>query len=175
MAEKCKLTQEMLDGGKSFEALGFELYNSPVPYSVLVDAAFEFADNAFVLDPLGIVYENYSYDLEWCYVCIKYFSNLDIDGWDKETLYNRFAHDIELRNNANLIRLQDMVRRMYDILKARVERENSLDYQLGQAIEMLKESNIQESRDATEKIITLMDRVKETEKKPVLTMFAKKE
>lgn len=176
MAEKIKLTQEMLDSGKTFIELGFKFEEKLVPYSVLEEAALEFADLAFVIDDLGVVYENYSYGMEWAYICLKYFSNLDVDGWDKEVLWNLVGDmdDFDY-HNANAYRFEDMTHRMYDILAKRVERENSVDYKLGQWLDTLKEANDEKTNETAEKLINLMDRVNDAESKPVLTMFAKKE
>ena len=176
MAEKIKLTQEMLDSGKTFSELGFKFEEKLVPYSVLEEAALEFADLAFVIDDLGVVYENYSYGMEWAYVCLKYFSNLDVEDWDKEILWN-FVGDMDDfdYHNTNAYRFEDMTHRMYDILAKRVERENSVDYKLGQWLDALKDINDEKTNETTEKLIDLMDRVKDTEVKPVLTMFAKKD
>lgn len=176
MAEKIKLTQEMLDSGKTFSELGFKFEEKPVPYSVLEEAALEFSDHAYVIDDLGVVYENYSYDMEWAYVCLKYFSNLDVENWEKETLWNFVgAMDEFDYHNINEDRFKDIVYRMFYILEKRVSRENSADYKLGQWLDALKDINDEKTNETTEKLIDLMDRVKAIESKPVLTMFAKKE
>lgn len=176
MVEKIKLTQEMLDSGKSFGELGFKFEEKPLPYSTLEEAALEFADLAYVIDDLGVVYKNYSYDMERTYVCLKYFSNLDVEGWDKETLWN-FVGDMDDfdYHNTNGYRFEDMTNKMFVILSKRVERENSVDYKLVQWLDTLKDIKVDRTNEATEKIISLMDKVNEAEKKPVLTMFAKKD
>lgn len=175
MAEKIKLTQEMLDSGKTFSEFGFKFEEKPAPYSMLEEAALEFANLAYVIDDLGVVYENYSYDMEWTYVCLKYFSNLDVEDWDKEILWNFVgAMDGFDYHNINCERFKNMVYRMYYILEKRVQRENCLDYKLGRLVDRIKDMDVQQTNEATEKIISLMDKVNEIEKKPALTMFAKK-
>ena len=175
MAEKIKLTQEMLDSGKTFSELGFKFEEKPVPYSVLEEAALEFANLAYVIDDLGVVYENYSYDMEWAYVCLKYFSNLDVEDCDKEILWNFVgAMDGFDYHNINCERFKNMVYRMFYILEKRVQRENCLDYKIGLLVDALKNINEEQTNETAEMLVDLMDRVKDTEAKPVLTMFAKK-
>ena len=174
MAEKIKLTQEMLDSGKTFEELGFAFETNPAPYSVLEEASLELLENAYVINDMGFVYKHYRYELEWFYVVLKYFSNLDVEDWGKEVLYDAFYGRYDY-GDINIDRLDDMVYAMYDILRARVERENSLDYKLGKLIDTLSNLQEEETKETAEKLISLMDRVNETEKKPVLTMFAKKD
>ena len=176
MAEKIKLTQEMLDSGKTFSELGYKFEEKPVPYSVLEEAALEFVDLAYVIDDLGVVYENYSYDMEWAYISLKYFSNLDVEDWDKKILWNFVGKMDEFGyHNINCDRFKKMVYRMCYILEKRVERENSADHKLAQWLDRLQDINDEKTNETTEKLISLMDRVKDIESKPVLTMFAKKE
>lgn len=48
----------MLDNGKSFEELGIQTLDAPLPYSVILDAAYELFDNVVIVDSDNIVYES---------------------------------------------------------------------------------------------------------------------
>ena len=181
--EKKKLTQEMLDKidpSLPLEEMGFEFIETLLPYSELEKAAFELVDAVLILDPLGIVYENYSLDLERCYVILKYCTDIDVDGWDKETLYRVFGLCIAMemwQDNVNINRIEDMYNAMKKIVTRRHETENSLQYKLGLLVDALAAQTEGNAKEMGDRLIDLMAKAKEADEKPsapVLTMFAKK-
>lgn len=173
MVEKKRLTQEMLD--KGFDEVGEFL--PPVPYSVLEEAALEFMNVAFINDKSGVVYANYTYDIEWCYIVLKYLTNIDVEGISKEDLYLFAGVTIEeTEDDVNIRRLSLMVYRMEHIITSITERENSLDYKLGMLVDRMIVEREFGSLDGMNKILSFVDKAnREEDDKPVLKMFAKKE
>ena len=169
MVEKKQLTKEMLD--KGFNEAGFKVVETPLPYSDVESAALELMNLAVIIDPIGVVYEDYSYDLEYTYIILKYFTDLDTENWDKETLYQFVGlafYDIKV--NVNIFRFDDMIYRMRKMVEKRTARENSLDYKLGKLVDAYINMNLEEAQNNTEKIIRMINK----EERPELTMFAKK-
>lgn len=181
--EKKKLTQEMLDkinpGGPIADA-GFAFVQDHLPYSELEKAAGELIDNVLLLDPLGIVYEHYSFPLESCYVVLKYLTDVDVGDFDKDILFARFGQmcDEEQYKNHNIQMLYDIYYRMKDIIARRYEREHSFDYKLAMFVDGLSQQSSSEAKAMGDRLIDLLSKVKEADEQtpaPVLTMFAKKD
>lgn len=176
--EKKKLTQEMIDSGKGFEELGFTEIQERLPYSVIEEAARELVDNVVVLDPLGVTYETYRRDIELCLVFLKYLTDLDTTEWDAEKLYDAFGSYVDSTNNAQWDRITDLYDDMYWVVRERYDRQNCLDYKLGQLVDALTKQTETDAKEMGDRLIDLMDKVKEADEQapaPVLTMFAKKD
>lgn len=176
--EKKRLTQEMIDSGQEFVDLGFVEIQDKLPYSVLEEAARELVDAIIVLDPIGVVYETYRRDIELCFVFLKYLTNLDVSEWDAERLYDFAGSYVLNSTNAQWDRIKDLYDDMYWVVCRRYERQNSLDYKLGQLVDNLSQQTDTDAKEMGDRLIDLMDKVKAADNKPaapVLTMFAKKE
>lgn len=170
--EKITLTQEMLDNGKSFEELGIQTLDTPLPYSVILDAAYELFDNVVIVDSDNIVYESISKTLEEFYIYAKYFTNINTDGIDKEKLYDLFSRCGQRRVliRSDFREIAGAYTRMFVIVRERYAYENSLAYKF----EQMMDSQV---NDNTEKLIELLNKVKDveaSEKVVDLSAFSKK-
>lgn len=181
--EKKKLTQEMLDklnpGGPIADA-GFAFVQDHLPYSELEKAAGELIDNVLLLDPLGIVYEHYSFPRESCYVVLKYLTDVDVGDFDKDILFARFGQmcDEEQYKNHNIQMLYDIYYRMKDIIARRYEREHSFDYKMSVFIDNISQQSADGSIEMSDRLLNLIGKVKEADEQtsaPNLTLFARKD
>lgn len=79
---KKKLTQEMIDSGKSFDELGFEWVRPG--FKKCEECALEMTAMACVPDEDGVMYESYKLPMIEKFLMAKYFTNIDTDDWDTE-------------------------------------------------------------------------------------------
>lgn len=181
--EKKKLTLEKLDRldpSASMVDNGFSFIQDHLSYSVLEDAASELIDNVLVLDPLGIVYEHYSFTREWCYIVLKYFTDIDVDGLDKDDLFAWFGQmcDKEQYDNYNIQMLHDVYYRMKNIVEMRYKREHSFDYKMSVFIDNISQQSADGSMEMSDRLLNLIGKVKEADAQtsaPNLTLFARKD
>ena len=189
--EKMKLTQEMIDSGKSFEELGFK-WVTFLPYSDCEECALEMARRMIIVDSDGVVYYNYNQEMIEGFYKLKYFSNIDTDDWDTEdgmkTLYdflrkNRTQH-LTACYGAGWDEVWNIVSNLYDAMNSKHVRTSSLSYKIGKMFESILTDEdvvmkLAESREVSEKMIDMLKVFKEHEDSPKgnaipMTMFAKK-
>ena len=192
--EKMKLTQEMIDSGKSFEELGF-VWVDFLPYAECEQCAFELAGRIVIIDPDGVVYYSYNQAMIEAFYKLKYFSNIDTDDWDNEEGM-RVLYDFMRRNDlfssevgykvyhAGWETVWDILSNLYDAMDSKHTKVSSLSYKIGKMFaSVLADEDIikkiAESREVSEKMIDMLKIVKESEEAPKkntipMAMFAKK-
>lgn len=189
--EKKKLTQEMIDSGKTFDELGFG-WEKFLPYSRCEECAMELASRIIIVDDDGVTYYNYNHEMIESFFKLKYFSNVDTDDWDTEDGM-RALHDFMRKNpnpeintlwNPGWSEVWSILTNLYDAMEAKHKRKSSLDYKLGKIFESVLTggdlvNTLAKSREVSEKMIDMVKVFKDHEEKPktnidTMKMFAKK-
>ena len=66
-----------------------------LPYAEREEAAAEYAARALVVadEENGIVYDSYRMDIEWDYVMVKYYTNINVNGIPTEDVFDYAGGD----------------------------------------------------------------------------------
>ena len=186
--DKKRLTQEMIDSGKSFEELGFTKI-SFLPYSECVACAREMVTMKAVPDPDGVMYTVFDDLAVEAYLYFKYFTDVDTDDWNTEK--GRYALTDFYRKNdlreysRDWSCIEDIYLNMYDAMEKKHNHTSSLSYKIGKAFESILGNEdivrrIAESREINEQMIDILGVYRKAKEKETtadglsMKMFARK-
>jgi len=144
-----------------------------LPYAEREEAAAEYAARALVVadEENGIVYDSYRMDIEWDYVMVKYYTNIDVDGIPTEDVFD-YAKRTKLLETVREIVGEDayftlgMGDKMAFAATAAIEKRGSLPYfiknRMGYLLDAEKTAEtLAQAEDLKEKMIDILGAVKE--------------
>lgn len=101
-------TNATLDDGMQVKIRDF------LPFAEREEAAAEYAARALVVsdEENGITYESYRWDVEWMYLKVKYYTNIDVEGIPAEDVFD-YAERSGLGEKINHIAAEDCYRFYY--------------------------------------------------------------
>lgn len=101
-------TDVTLDDGTQVKIRDF------LPFAEREEAAAEYAARALVVsdEENGITYESYRWDVEWMYLKVKYYTNIDVEGIPAEDVFD-YAERSGLGEKINNIAAEDCHRFYY--------------------------------------------------------------
>lgn len=144
-----------------------------LPYAEREEAAAEYAARALIVadEENGIVYDSYRIDIEWDYVMVKYYTNIDVDGVPTEDVFD-YAKRTGLLDKIKLVTVDDtyltlaMGDKMVYAATTAVEKRGSLPYfiknRMGYLLDAEKTADVlAQAEDLKEKMIDILGAVKE--------------
>ena len=144
-----------------------------LPYAEREEAAAEYAARALIVadEENGIVYDSYRIDIEWDYVMVKHYTNIDVDGIPTEDVFD-YAKRTGLLDKIKLVTNDDtyltlaMGDKMVFAATAAIERRGSLPYfiknRMGYLLDAEKTAEtLAQAEDLKEKMIDILGAVKE--------------
>lgn len=160
-------TDVMLEDGAQVKIRNY------LPYAEREEAAAEYAARALVVadEENGIVYDSYRIDIEWDYVMVKYYTNIDVDGIPTEDMFD-YAKRTGLLETIKEIAGEDVYltlsigdKMAYAVTTA-IEKRGSLPYfiknRMGYLLDAEKTAGVlAQAEDLKEKMIDILGTVKE--------------
>lgn len=144
-----------------------------LPYAEREEAAAEYAARALVVadEENGIVYDSYRMDIEWDYVMVKYYTNINVDGIPTEDVFD-YAKRTKLLEAIKEIAGEDvyltlgMGDKMAFAVTTAIEKRGSLPYfiknRMGYLLDAEKTAEtLAQAEDLKEKMIDILGAVKE--------------
>lgn len=144
-----------------------------LPYAEREEAAAEYAARALIVadEENGIVYDSYRIDIEWDYVMVKYYTNIDVDGIPTEDVFD-YAKRTGLLDKIKLVTVDDtyltlaMGDKMAFAATTAIEKRGSLPYfiknRMGYLLDAEKTADVlAQAEDLKEKMIDILGAVKE--------------
>lgn len=144
-----------------------------LPYAEREEAAAEYAARALIVadEENGIVYDSYRIDIEWDYVMVKYYTNIDVDGIPTEDVFD-YAKRTGLLDKIKLVTNDDtyltlaMGDKMVFAATTAIEKRGSLPYfiknRMGYLLDAEKTAEtLAQAEDLKEKMIDILGAVKE--------------
>lgn len=144
-----------------------------LPYAEREEAAAEYAARALIVadEENGIVYDSYRIDIEWDYVMVKYYTNIDVDGIPTEDVFD-YAKRTGLLDKIKLVTNDDtyltlaMGDKMVYAATTAIEKRGSLPYfiknRMGYLLDAEKTAEtLAQAEDLKEKMIDILGAVKE--------------
>ena len=144
-----------------------------LPYAEREEAAAEYAARALVVadEENGIVYDSYRMDIEWDYVMVKYYTNINVNGIPTEDVFD-YAKRTKLLEAIKEIAGEDvyltlgMGDKMAFAVTTAIEKRGSLPYfiksRMGYLLDAEKTAEtLAQAEDLKEKMIDILGAVKE--------------
>lgn len=144
-----------------------------LPYAEREEAAAEYAARALVVadEENGIVYDSYRIDIEWDYVMVKYYTNIDVDGIQTEDVFDYAKRTgllevIKETAGEDVYLTLGMGDKMVFAATTAIEKRGSLPYfiknRMGYLLDSEKTADVlAQAEDLKEKMIDILGAVKE--------------